>query len=221
MSDRQIGAPTSFRAESTINSRDSTSIRIVHGWIEGGGMDSANGTHSVRRTKAAQIYRKTVNLRAVQLLLGHPKIESTVRYLGIEVEDAPTLSEQVDSDNWRGLAGASQTRPRGCVPATHTLDPERAFEISTIKGRERRESGLALKTQGCAERHRSDLQPVPLILRLRELGALLLPPRGARAGPANRDDPGRGSSHRPRARGGRAARLRQAGWRIGGNPPVR
>ncbi len=60
-------------------------------------MDStAFGTHSMRRTKAAQIYRKTGNLRAVQLLLGHTKIETTVRYLGIEVDDALTLSEQVE-----------------------------------------------------------------------------------------------------------------------------
>ena len=57
---------------------------------------SAYGTHSMRRTKAPQIYRKTGNLRAVQLLLGHTKIESTVRYLGIEVDDALTLSEQVE-----------------------------------------------------------------------------------------------------------------------------
>ena len=57
---------------------------------------SAYGTHSMRRTKAAQIYRKTGNLRAVQLLLGHTKIERTVRYLGIEVDDALTLSEQVE-----------------------------------------------------------------------------------------------------------------------------
>jgi integrase len=62
--------------------------RIVHGWIEGAGMEStAYGTHSLRRTKAAQIYRKTGNLRAVQLLLRHTKIESTVRYLGIEVDE--------------------------------------------------------------------------------------------------------------------------------------
>ncbi len=71
--------------------------RIQHGWIEGAGMDSiAYGTHSMRRTKAAQIYRKTGNLRAVQLLLGHTKIESTVRYFGIEVDDALTLFEQVE-----------------------------------------------------------------------------------------------------------------------------
>jgi site-specific recombinase XerC len=50
----------------------------------------------LRRTKAAQIYKKTGNLRAVQLLLGHAKLESTVRYLGIEVDDALAISEQVD-----------------------------------------------------------------------------------------------------------------------------
>jgi integrase len=56
----------------------------------------AYGTHSLRRTKAAQIYNKTGNLRAVQLLLGHTKLESTVRYLGIEVDDALSISEQVE-----------------------------------------------------------------------------------------------------------------------------
>jgi integrase len=54
------------------------------------------GTHSLRRTKAALIYRKTGNLRAVQLLLGHSKLESTVRYLGVEVDDAIAISESVD-----------------------------------------------------------------------------------------------------------------------------
>jgi integrase len=54
------------------------------------------GTHSLRRTKATLIYRRTGNLRAVQLLLGHTKIESTVRYLGIKVDDALTIAEQVD-----------------------------------------------------------------------------------------------------------------------------
>jgi site-specific recombinase XerC len=54
------------------------------------------GTHSPRRTKATLIYRKTGNLRAVQLLLGHSKIESTVRYLGIEVDHALAIAEQVD-----------------------------------------------------------------------------------------------------------------------------
>jgi integrase len=54
------------------------------------------GTHSLRRTKATLIYRRTGNLRAVQLLLGHSKVESTVRYLGIEIDDALTIAEQVD-----------------------------------------------------------------------------------------------------------------------------
>ncbi|NNG11791.1 MAG: tyrosine-type recombinase/integrase [Halobacteria archaeon] len=71
--------------------------RIVDQWVASIGLDpSKYGTHSLRRTKAAQIYRKTGNLRAVQLLLGHTKLESTVRYLGIEVEDALAISEQVE-----------------------------------------------------------------------------------------------------------------------------
>lgn len=71
--------------------------RIVHGWIRSVGLDDrAFGTHSLRRTKVAQIYRKTGNLRAVQLLLGHTKIETTVRYLGVEVDDALRLAEQVE-----------------------------------------------------------------------------------------------------------------------------
>jgi integrase len=56
----------------------------------------AYGTHSLRRTKASLIYKRTGNLRAVQLLLGHTKLESTVRYLGIEVDDALTISEQTE-----------------------------------------------------------------------------------------------------------------------------
>jgi integrase len=71
--------------------------RIVKGWVNCAGLDvSAYGTHSMRRTKAAQIYKKTGNLRAVQLLLGHTKLESTVRYLGVEVDDALSISEQVE-----------------------------------------------------------------------------------------------------------------------------
>jgi len=63
--------------------------RLVGQWIGAIGLDpSFFGTHSLRRTKATLIYRRTGNLRAVQLLLGHTKIESTVRYLGIEVDDA-------------------------------------------------------------------------------------------------------------------------------------
>ena len=71
--------------------------RLVSTWIGSIGLDPLLfGTHSLRRTKATLIYRRTGNLRAVQLLLGHTKIESTVRYLGIEVDDALAISEQVD-----------------------------------------------------------------------------------------------------------------------------
>lgn len=71
--------------------------RIVNGWVSSIGLDpSAYGTHSLRRTKATLIYRRTKNLRAVQILLGHSKLESTVRYLGIEVDDALEISEQTE-----------------------------------------------------------------------------------------------------------------------------
>jgi integrase len=71
--------------------------RLVSDWVVGIGLDPHSyGTHSLRRTKATLIYRRTGNLRAVQLLLGHSKIESTVRYLGIEVNDALAIAEQVD-----------------------------------------------------------------------------------------------------------------------------
>jgi integrase len=71
--------------------------RLVSEWIANVGLDPRLfGTHSLRRTKATLIYRRTGNLRAVQLLLGHTKIESTVRYLGIEVDDALSIAEQVD-----------------------------------------------------------------------------------------------------------------------------
>src|SRR5262245_23583116 len=71
--------------------------RLVAEWIGRIGLDPRLfGTHSLRRTKATLIYRRTGNLRAVQLLLGHTKIESTVRYLGIEVDDALAIAEQVD-----------------------------------------------------------------------------------------------------------------------------
>jgi integrase len=71
--------------------------RIVHQWVTAIGLDSTvYGTHSMRRTKATLIKKRTKNLRAVQLLLGHTKLESTVRYLGIEVDDALEISEQTE-----------------------------------------------------------------------------------------------------------------------------
>ncbi|KUJ76865.1 integrase [Ruegeria marisrubri] len=71
--------------------------RLVRDWVAAIGLDpSGYGTHSLRRTKAALIYRKTGNLRAVQLLLGHSKVDSTVRYLGVELEDALSIAEKID-----------------------------------------------------------------------------------------------------------------------------
>ena len=71
--------------------------RILDSWVQEIGLDpAAYGTHSMRRTKASLIYRRTKNLRAVQLLLGHSKLEGTVRYLGIEVDDALEMAEQTE-----------------------------------------------------------------------------------------------------------------------------
>ena len=68
----------------------------MHRWVDSVGLESASyGRHSMRRTKATQIYRKTCNLRAVQILLGHTKLQSTVLYLGIEVDDALHIAEQI------------------------------------------------------------------------------------------------------------------------------
>ena len=71
--------------------------RLLRDWVTAIGLEpSGYGTHSLRRTKAAEIYRKTGNLRAVQLLLGHTKVDSTVRYLGVELEDALSIAEKID-----------------------------------------------------------------------------------------------------------------------------
>jgi integrase len=87
--------PSRIRSSNHISTRQYA--RIVHQWVEMIGLDSSlYGTHSLRRTKATLIYRRTKNLRAVQLLLGHTKLESTVRYLGIEVDDAIEMAEQTE-----------------------------------------------------------------------------------------------------------------------------
>lgn len=71
--------------------------RIVRGWVMSLGLElSAYGTHSMRRTKVAQIYKNTGNPRAVQLLLGHTKMDSTVSYLCVRIENALSLSEGID-----------------------------------------------------------------------------------------------------------------------------
>jgi integrase len=72
-------------------------FRLLREWVALIGLEpAAYGTHSLRRTKVAMLYRKTGNLRACQLLLGHTKLESTVRYLGVELDDALALSEALE-----------------------------------------------------------------------------------------------------------------------------
>ena len=71
--------------------------RLVREWVSSIGLDPTSyGTHSMRRTKVAYIYKKSGNLRAVQLLLGHTKMDSNVRYLGVELEDALAIAESVE-----------------------------------------------------------------------------------------------------------------------------
>jgi integrase len=107
--DGQYLFPSRFHDQPHITTRQYG--RIVHRWVERAGLDStAYGTHSMRRTKAAQIYKKTGNLRAVQLLLGHLRLESTVRYLGIEVDDALSISEQA---NFRGFRREPRQKVNG------------------------------------------------------------------------------------------------------------
>jgi integrase len=85
--------------------------RLVGEWIASIGLDPLKfGTHSLRRTKATLIYRRTGNLRAVQLLLGHQRVESTVRYLGIEIDDALRLPRKSTSDV-PGQSGSRSARP--------------------------------------------------------------------------------------------------------------
>jgi len=88
-----------FPSRNTVSPHISTRqyARIVAGWVAEIGLDpTAHGTHSLRRTKPTLIYRRTHNLRAVQLLLGRTKLQSTVRYLGIEVDDALEIAEQTE-----------------------------------------------------------------------------------------------------------------------------
>jgi integrase len=91
----QFPFPSRVSASPQLSTRQYS--RIVGSWVGSIGLDpAAYGTHTLRRTKATLIYRRTRNLRAVQLLLGHTKLESTVRYLGIEVDDALEIAEQTE-----------------------------------------------------------------------------------------------------------------------------
>ncbi len=87
--------PSRFHASPHISTRQYA--RLVREWVAAIGLDpSGYGTHSLRRTKASGIYRKTGNLRAVRFLLGHTKVDSTVQYLGVELEDALSIAERID-----------------------------------------------------------------------------------------------------------------------------
>ena len=87
--------PSRIRASEHLSTRQYS--RMVSTWVAAIGLDPTSyGTHSMRRTKATLLYRRTKNLRAIQLLLGHSKLDSTVRYLGIEIDDALEMSEQMD-----------------------------------------------------------------------------------------------------------------------------
>jgi integrase len=95
LSERDFLFPSRIHSSAHLSTRQYA--RIVDAWVMSIGLDAAAyGTHSMRRTKATLIYRRTKNLRAVQLLLGHSKLDSTVRYLGIEIDDALEMSEQID-----------------------------------------------------------------------------------------------------------------------------
>ena len=87
--------PSRIRKSEHLSTRQYS--RMVSSWVAAIGLDPTSyGTHSMRRTKATLLYRRTKNLRAIQLLLGHSKLDSTVRYLGIEIDDALEMSEQMD-----------------------------------------------------------------------------------------------------------------------------
>lgn len=95
MTGHQYLWPSRFHDRPHISTRQYA--RMFKQWVKSIGLEpSAYGTHSMRRTKVAQIYKKTGNLRAVQLLLGHTKMDSTVRYLGVDIEDALSISESVE-----------------------------------------------------------------------------------------------------------------------------
>ena len=107
----------------------------MHQWVAAIGLDPAvYGTHTMRRTKATLIYRRTRSLQAVQLLLGHSKLESTVRYLGIEVDDALEISEQTEiwppECRLHVLLLMGFVRPVSVVVATAYSRPRTAIQSS-------------------------------------------------------------------------------------------
>ena len=99
--ERRLGTPDDYvfpsRVDHTTHLSTRQYARLVDEWVTGIGLRHEDyGTHSLRRTKASIIYKATGNLRAVQILLGHTKIESTVRYFGVDVEDTLRLAETTE-----------------------------------------------------------------------------------------------------------------------------
>ena len=126
--ERRGGAVDDFAFPSSIDHAAHISTRqyarLVDEWVVGIGLHPEDyGTHSLRRTKASIIYKRTGNLRAVQILLGHTKIESTVRYLGVDVEDALTLAE--GSELWSSEV-ASRFKSGSYRAAVRQLPPFRS-----------------------------------------------------------------------------------------------
>jgi hypothetical protein len=125
--------------------------RLLDSWLHKIGLDPAlYGTHSLRRTKATLIYKRTRNLRAVQLLLGHTKIESTVRYLGVEVNDALEIANRPTSDEERQSGHAL---PRVNMRAHHAL-----AGIVFLMSPRRRRGGRAPATQSNHRNQRGVIQ---------------------------------------------------------------
>jgi integrase len=99
--ERRGGSTRDFLFPSRVDYHDHLSspqyVRLVDEWVSTIGLDQRKyGTHSLRRTQASLIYKATGNLRAVQILLGHTNIQNTVRYLGVDIDDAPTLFERIE-----------------------------------------------------------------------------------------------------------------------------
>ncbi|NNK66417.1 MAG: tyrosine-type recombinase/integrase [Rhodobacteraceae bacterium] len=118
--------PSRFHGSPHISTRQYA--RLVNDWVSAIGIDpSGYGTHSLRRTKAALIYRKIGNLRAVQLLLGHTKVDSTVRYPGVELEDALSIAEKIDI---RGHGGRQQS---SAILHLTLLKPDRIVRFEPLR----------------------------------------------------------------------------------------
>lgn len=105
------------RTDHSAHMRTRQYARLVYEWITGIGLPSEDyGTHSLKRTKASIIYKATGNLCAIQILLGHTKIESTVRYLGVDVEDAFTLVEGTEIRSWLAPRICEERVPTSRLP---------------------------------------------------------------------------------------------------------